>query len=268
MRKLFLCLGLSLLMITPVLAKTEQVNIGGQKVTLEVQEQSGRRLYPLRAICNALGINIVEIEGSRIQLQQGDNTVYYFTDRKLVANDTGYFVSDVIPLNVNNTVYVPIRTISYMFGYNIDTTNGMALSKVAHFSKPKATYGSNLLMQDVTTVNEIIYTVDGKYYVTALGGVLGNYNWGRISDCKEYIINDKLAIQGLAAELKTQSGQAVYKAYIEFLDAMYDTFYYIGEVDMQKASNSMSKITSATKKIENAQRALLDAVYTVASKVK
>lgn len=268
MRKLFLTIGLSLLMTTTIFAKAEQVTVGGKQLTLAVQEQLGRKLYPLRAVCNALDINIVSVDENKIQLQQGDNTVYYFLGQKLVGNDTGYFTTDVAPMSVNNTVYVPIRTISYMFGYNIDTSNGMSLSKVANFTQPKATYASYLLMKDITITNEIVAEVDPSYYLSALKGALSNYSWSHISNCKEYILEDKLTISEMATKLKTQSGKAVYNATVEFLDATYDTFCNIEMFDITGAMNGINRVASASSKLMSKRDMLVEAVYAVASPVK
>ena len=249
MRKLFLSVGLGLLIAMPALAKTEQVNVGGQQLMLQVQEQPGRKLYPLRAICNALDINIVRVDGNVIELQQGDNKVYYFIGEKLVANKTGYFTTDVAPISVNNTVYVPIKTLGYMFGYNIDHTNGMVISKKANFTPPKATYASYLLMQDLSIAEDIVQTIDPSYYLNALQGGITNYSWSHISDCKTYILSDRQTISASYADLKTQSGKAIYNASVGFLDAVYDTFCYMEMWDMNGVSASIDKVVVESQRL-------------------
>ena len=130
--------------------------------------------------------------------------VYYFIGEKLVANDTGYFNTDVAAISVNNTVYVPIKTIGAMFGYNIGVVNGdISLTKSVSFTQPKATYASGLLMKDISIAEDIVETVDPQYYIMALGGAITDYNWSYISECKEYILNDRSSISGMAGDLKT-----------------------------------------------------------------
>lgn len=268
MKKLLLGIILSSLIVTTTFAKTEQVTANGKSIVLDVQEQNGRRLYPLRAVCNALGIQIVSVEGSRIQLQQEDNVVYYFIGQKLVANNTGYFNIDVAPISINNTVYVPIKTIGSMFGYNINLVNGgLTLTKAKSFTQPKATYASNLLMEDLTLAEDIVELIDPQYYLAAIQRAMVDSDWSYISTCKEYVLNDEFEISSISTGLKTQSGKAVYSASAEFLDSIYNALCQIQRWDITGTTQALQKVGSASKQLIEKRQALVDAIYKASGKI-
>lgn len=268
MKRIFLGIILSLFLVITTFAKTEQVILDEQVINLEVQEKNGRRLYPLRAICNALGIQIVAVDRGKIQLQQGDNVVYYFVDQKLVANDTGYFNTDVAAMSTNNTVYVPIKTIGTMFGYHMRTVDGgITLNKLVNFTRPKATYASNLLMQDLTVAEDIVETIDPQYYLSALNKAISGLNWRYISECKEYILDDHLTISEMSGDLKTQSGKAVYNAGVAFLDNVYEAFDCIAAWDFDGVSEAAPRIATAASQLMNKREALVNAIYKVSGSI-
>lgn len=236
MRKLWLGVVLSLLLVTPVFAKNEQVAVEGTKVTLDVQEKNGRKLYPLRSLCEALDIEILEAKGNYINLQQGDNAVTYIMSEGLISNETGYFKCDVNAVSINNTTYVPIRSIAYMFGYDIDMTNGMSLSKQADFVPPTASVNSKLLGEDFYVLGVMNDYFEEENYISGLEEAITNDDMGLAQEFKSQVLQDKANIKKLGESLQTQTAQSLYKEYINVLNAYADLFTHIQSYGTQEAA--------------------------------
>lgn len=239
----------ALMMTVTTYAKSEQIKLGKKELAIDVQEQNGRKLYPLRRICNELGIDIIGVNESYIDLKQDTNNVRISRKSRLVINSTGYFVSDVVPLNINDTVYVPIRTIAFMFGYNINISNGITLTKIKDFSMPKASYGSTLLANDFSIVSNMGDIVEPEYYLDKIASLIQNPNFMVIDDCKEYIINDQYKLEEIAENLMSQSGKAVYEAYYDLLDRFYDIFYNMYTINYSEVSTSIKNMGQAINKL-------------------
>lgn len=245
MRKLLVGVVLSLLLVTPVFAKNEQVAVEGTKVTLDVQEKNGRKLYPLRSLCEALDIEILDAKGDYINLQQGDNGVTYIISAGLISNQTGYFKCDVNAMSIKNTTYVPIRSIAYMFGYDIDMTDGMSLSKKAEFVPPTASTNSKLLGEDLYVIGVINDYFEEDYYISGLEDVIANGDIGLAQEMKSQVLQDKADIKELGAGLQTQTAKSLYKEYLNVLNAYADLFTHIQSYGAQDAAMGDAKNINA-----------------------
>lgn len=266
--KILIILGSIMAMTITIYAKPEEIKLGGKELAIDVQEKNGRKLYPLRTICNELGIDIISVNESYIDLKQDSNNVRISRKGRLVINDTGYFVSDIIPLDVNNTVYVPIRTIGYMFGYNINTLNGINLTKIKDFAIPKASYGSTLLANDISIVSNMGDIVEPRYYLDKAQSLIQNPNFIEISDCKDYIINDQYKLEEAAGNLMSQSGKAVYGAYYDLLDKFYDIFYNMYTINSSEVSISIKKMGGAINKLGQKLDIFYNEVYKNGTPIK
>ncbi len=102
-----------------VYGKTNTVIINGTSIQLETIEKDGRVFYPLRAICNELGIKIVEVTDKDIRLARGEYIVLMLRQDLIVSNEQGFFIGPSAPIEKNNVTYIPIRTLGYMFGYDL-----------------------------------------------------------------------------------------------------------------------------------------------------
>lgn len=242
-------------------AKSEPIKLENKQVTLDVQEKGGRKLYPLRAICNELGIDIIKVTENSIVLKQGDNNVSINRKSQIVYNDNGYFVSDVIPLEINGTVYVPIRVISYMFGYNIDLSNGMALTKVQSFSMPKPSYGSTLLANDLRLISEMRDIVEVKYYLDRLEELTYVHDYFIIDMCKDYTIEDQTKLDNVAQYLKSSSGKVIYEQYYNLLNYFYRAFYYIENFNYEAFSKNMNNISKCFNELNSKLDIFLKEIY-------
>lgn len=269
MKKIVLVLLFALLMVTPVFAKTEQVNIEGKKITLEVKEKDGRKLYPLRDLCTQLGMNIEVLEDDMIYIEQDGNGIICQPNVKIVRNATGPFITDVAPISINNTTYVPIRVISYMFGYDIDVSRGVTLTKKANFTPPQATKESCILMEDIVRADEVVFDlVQESYYVDVISYI---YEYGGIDECDKYKQEINLAKKQaakLGEKMNTQYGKDVYNASIELLNSFYAIFEDMEQIDLSGLNKSLQRCNNAQERYHKACDKLMDQLKKVAAKIK
>ncbi|MGL4363197.1 MAG: copper amine oxidase N-terminal domain-containing protein [Cellulosilyticaceae bacterium] len=261
----FLKIGLIIVSIMSMVvtgyAKTDTIKLENKQIILDVQEKNGRKLYPLRAICNELGIDITKVTGQNVVLQQGENMVSIGRDSQIVFNNNGYFVSDVVPVELNGTIYVPIRVISYMFGYNIDLSNGITLTKIQNFNMPKPTYGSTLLTNDIRLVLEMGEIVEADYYWARLKELVQVYDYAMLDMCEDYTIEDQLKIDAVAQYLKSHSGRVIYEEYSKLLDYFYKAFYYLKHFSYEAFNENIGNINKSLSSLNNKLNIFLKEVY-------
>lgn len=102
-----------------VYGATNTVIINGKSIQLETIEKDNRVFYPLRAICNELGITITEVTDANIVLAREEYWIVIQRQGEIAANEQGAFIGPSVPIEKNNVTYIPIRTLGYMFGYDL-----------------------------------------------------------------------------------------------------------------------------------------------------
>ncbi len=151
-KRVLVVIGLILAISIPVLGKdksTESMIVNGKEIQITTQVNNGRKLVPLRDMCQLLDIEIVGFQDNNIFLKKEDNHVKIIVGSPLIINDSGYFKSDVNALISEGKTYVPVRAIAYMFGYDLKIKNKkLLISQTANWSVPKADYASALYMAD------------------------------------------------------------------------------------------------------------------------
>lgn len=251
MRKVLLWFALSVLFVTPVFAKSEKLTVEGTTVTLDVQEKSGRKMYPLRTLCNALGIQIEQADGQTVTLCKDDNEVVYLIGSGLIRNDSGYFKCDVSAMSINNTTYVPIRSVAYMFGYDISTAGGIHLSKKADFVPPTATAVSRTLGEELYILGLVDEVFEEDAYIDAFQNMLYSGDYSQASTYRNEVLTAKSNVESLKDEFTTQTAKAVYKEYINILGAYADLFAHVDAQDADAMLKDMEKINAIAGRIND-----------------
>lgn len=151
-KRVLLVVGLVLAMSMPLFAQgrsSQIILVNGKEAQVSAQIKDGRTMLPLRDLCELLEIEITGFQDGIVSLQKGDNKVELLTRGPYIVNASGYFKSDVVPIMIQGTTYIPVRVISYMFGYDVGLSNNkLTMTSLSDWSIPKASYESFLYLND------------------------------------------------------------------------------------------------------------------------
>ena len=159
LKRVLLVIGLVLAMSVPVLAKgasVETIVVNGVETQVAAQIIEGRTMLPLRRVCEILEINIIGFEDGKVLLEKEGNEVTILTGAQLILNESGYFKSDVQPVIIKGTTYIPVRVLAYMFGYDVMMDQKkLLISKTSDWVVPRASYESYLYMHDLEFISDM-----------------------------------------------------------------------------------------------------------------
>ena len=100
------------------------VKVDGRKVKFDQPPiiQDGRTLVPVRAACEAMGINVqwIEAEQRVVLTKYGEEFDMQIGNKKYWMNQVSYYSFDVPPQIINGRTLLPIRAIAQFFGYDVD----------------------------------------------------------------------------------------------------------------------------------------------------
>lgn len=100
------------------------VKVDGRKVNFDQPPiiQDGRTLVPVRAACEAMGINVhwIESEQRVILTKYGEEFDMQIGNKKYWMNQVSYYYFDVPPQIINGRTLLPIRAIAQFFGYDVN----------------------------------------------------------------------------------------------------------------------------------------------------
>lgn len=100
------------------------VKVDGRKVKFDQPPiiQDGRTLVPVRAACEAMGINVqwIEAEQRVVLTKYGEEFDMQIGNKKYWMNQVSYYYFDVPPQIINGRTLLPIRAIAQFFGYDVD----------------------------------------------------------------------------------------------------------------------------------------------------
>lgn len=100
------------------------VKVDGRKVKFDQPPiiQDGRTLVPVRAACEAMGINVEWIESEQriVLTKYGEEFDMQIGNKKYWMNQVSHYYFDVSPQIINGRTLIPIRAIAQFFGYNVD----------------------------------------------------------------------------------------------------------------------------------------------------
>lgn len=231
MKKIKLILTLTLLFLVlgcgSAMAADWTIEVNGQPIDAEVKIIEGRSLIPLRAVGEALGLEVTyyqstkeiwldyveQTEGvayvtldwdrqSNIYLYNADITAY--DENAKYALDVNDFKMYVQPVNIDGRVYVPVRLICDSFGAPVKVTgNTISIGKI--FTDTE---------YSVKKINKLIYSENNTLYIP------NEANGSTSNDGKTPSNDDK-------ANYKTISDTAVsflvddYNEIVIFTDGMY-----------------------------------------------
>lgn len=194
-------------------------NIVIEKQAVQVDVEAND-LYPLRKVCDSLGIQINSVTEEHIVLKQDSNVVTLNRHNQYLKNGKGYFVSKSIPVQKDGQTYVSLAVLEKMFGYTSTQTNqGLAISKDVTFSLPGPTQTGARLHNDLNYIELLEEKINISYYRATIQTGIKDYNMETITESRKRVSQDLRMIDEMTPYLQSDTGKAVVTSYKELLEA-------------------------------------------------
>lgn len=207
----------ALTMSTVTYGGVKNIVIQNNLVQVDTEEHA---LYPLRKVCDALGIQISSVTDEHIVLKQNNNVVTLNRNNQYLKNSKGYFVTQSIPVQKDGQTYVALDVLEKMFGYtSVQTDTGLVVSKAANFSLPAPTQTGQRLHNDLNYIELLEEKIDISYYRAAIQTGIKEYNIETITAARQKISQDLNMIGEMEAYLQSDTGKAAIASYKGLLNA-------------------------------------------------
>lgn len=191
--------------------------IENQLAQVDTEEHA---LYPLRKVCEMLGIQISSVTEEHIILKQNNNVVTVNRNNQYLKNSKGYFISKSIPIQKDGQTYISLDVIEKMFGYtSVQTDTGLVMSKVSAFSLPEPTQVGKRLHNDLNYIELVEEKINVSYYRAAIQTGIKEYNIETLTTARQRLNQDMSMISEVEKYLQSDTGKAVITSYKELLNA-------------------------------------------------
>lgn len=177
-------------------------------------------LYPLRRICESLGIQISNVTADHIVLKQNNNVITLNRHNQYLKNTKGYFVAESVPIQKNGQTYVDLEVLEKMFGYtSIQTDKGLVISQIPNFRLPEPTQAGQKLYNDLNYIELLEEKFNISYYRASIEIGIKEYNMEIIQSAREKLANELKLINEITSYLQSNEGRAVVEGYKTLLSA-------------------------------------------------
>lgn len=203
-------------------------------------------LYPLRKICEQLGIQISNVTNEHIVLQKDGNVVTLNRHNQYVRNAKGYFGAGAVPIQKDGQTYVDLNVLEKMFGFTrVQTDKGMMINKVATFQLPVPTELGQKLNNDLDYIIRLEDKIDISYYRASIETGVKEYNITTIQAARDKIAEELNIINEITGYLQTSEGKAVVNSYKSLLNAYNQILKNAFNLNVKEMTNYFISIMEA-----------------------
>lgn len=254
-----------------VYGATNTVIINGNSIQLETIEKDNRVFYPLRAICNELGITITEVTDRNIILERDGYGVVIARQDEIVANNQGSFIGPSAPIEKNNVTYIPIRTIGYMFGYDLSFKGKqLMITEQKDFIPPVGMNPSDKEMEEVREI--VLYIrlskeIDTLFSEEGMNILLEVKRTGKMNKLPSFIKKVKAYVQDIDRIIEGIENDAVrsyMRAAQDYLNASNELYICI----YNKEFNNLEQIIAKGEKVADSYMKAANAVDELGKEMK